>query len=138
MIFSSGICLSGLSTDDLLELTYLEKKRIHNLKYFTWVEQQQRDVGELNGFPVTVRHIVEISKGAREYRYRLGHRVGAGICIQGCEGYTVVPSTGIDMEYIRIVGSLYCHAIAITKVPNPFNDLTVGRNTLIIEERSIA
>jgi hypothetical protein len=29
------------------ELTYYEKKAIHNLKYFTWVEQQGRDVAEL-------------------------------------------------------------------------------------------
>ncbi len=30
------------------ELTYYDKKRIHNLKYFTWVEQQGKDVDELN------------------------------------------------------------------------------------------
>ena len=29
------------------ELTYYDKKAIHNLKYFTWVEQQGRDVAEL-------------------------------------------------------------------------------------------
>ncbi len=38
----------GLKTDNLLELTYAERKRIHNLKYYTWVEQQARDVNELN------------------------------------------------------------------------------------------
>ena len=38
----------GLRTDNLLELTYTERKRIHNLKYYTWVEQQARDVKELN------------------------------------------------------------------------------------------
>jgi hypothetical protein len=31
----------------LRELTYRERKRLHNLKYFTWVEQQQRSVQEL-------------------------------------------------------------------------------------------
>jgi len=38
----------GISTDHLQELTYPEKKRIHNLKYFTWVEQQGRTEKELN------------------------------------------------------------------------------------------
>jgi len=36
------------STDNLEELTYTAKKRIHNLKYYTWVEQQGRTVEELN------------------------------------------------------------------------------------------
>lgn len=35
-------------TDNLEELTYYGKKRIHNLKYYTWVEQQGRTVEELN------------------------------------------------------------------------------------------
>ena len=38
----------GLKTDNMLELTYVERKRVHNLKYYTWVEQQARDVHELN------------------------------------------------------------------------------------------
>ncbi len=38
----------GLRTDSLLELTYAERKRVHNLKYYTWVEQQGRTVEELN------------------------------------------------------------------------------------------
>lgn len=38
----------GQRTDNMLELTYPEKKRIHNLKYYTWIEQQGRDVNELN------------------------------------------------------------------------------------------
>ena len=37
-----------LKTDNLLELTYTERKRIHNLKYYTWVEQQGRTVQDLN------------------------------------------------------------------------------------------
>lgn len=39
--------LLGESTDNLLELSYVEKKRIHNLKYFTWVEQQGKTAEEL-------------------------------------------------------------------------------------------
>lgn len=34
--------------DNFAELTYTDQKRIHNLKYFTWVEQQGKDVEELN------------------------------------------------------------------------------------------
>ncbi len=40
--------LRGLSTDYMEELNYLSKKRIHNLKYYTWVEQQEKDLEELN------------------------------------------------------------------------------------------
>ena len=35
-----GKHLSGISTDNMLELSYMDKKRIFNLGYFTWVEQQ--------------------------------------------------------------------------------------------------
>ena len=38
----------SLSIDYVKELSYYDRKRIHNLKYFTWVEQQGRDVQELN------------------------------------------------------------------------------------------
>ena len=38
----------GIRTDNMEELTYIGKKRIHNLKYYTWVEQQGRTVEELN------------------------------------------------------------------------------------------
>jgi hypothetical protein len=34
--------------DYFKELNYFDKKAIHNLKYFTWVEQQGKDVKELN------------------------------------------------------------------------------------------
>ena len=40
--------LLGAKTDNLLELTYKERKRIHNLKYYTWVEQQGRRSEELD------------------------------------------------------------------------------------------
>ena len=40
--------LMGLNIDNTLELSYYEKKRIHNLKYFTWIEQQGKTVKELN------------------------------------------------------------------------------------------
>ncbi len=46
----------GLKTDNLLELTYAERKRVHNLKYYTWVEQQGRTVEELNDLWYDVEH----------------------------------------------------------------------------------
>ena len=40
--------LHGQNTANLLELTYTERKRVHNLKYYTWIEQQQKEIPELN------------------------------------------------------------------------------------------
>ncbi|GAB1398993.1 pyridoxal-phosphate dependent enzyme [Aminivibrio sp.] len=37
----------GVRTDNMLELSYYDKKRIHNLKYYTWVEQQGKTSEEL-------------------------------------------------------------------------------------------
>lgn len=39
--------LLGVTTDNMLELSYTERRRIHNLKYFTWVEQQGRTYEEI-------------------------------------------------------------------------------------------
>jgi cysteine synthase len=40
--------LRGQSTDNMAELTYADRRRVHNLKYFTWVEQQGRTYEEIN------------------------------------------------------------------------------------------
>ena len=40
--------LASINIDHMKELTYYDRKAIHNLKYFTWVEQQGREVEELN------------------------------------------------------------------------------------------
>jgi cysteine synthase len=39
--------LKGVTTDNMEDLTYIGKKRIHNLKYFTWVEQQGKTYEEI-------------------------------------------------------------------------------------------
>jgi cysteine synthase len=39
--------LLGASTDHMEELTYPSRKRIHNLKYYTWVEQQGKTYDEI-------------------------------------------------------------------------------------------
>ena len=38
----------GIKTDSMKELTYLDKKAIHHLKYYTWIEQQGKTVEELD------------------------------------------------------------------------------------------
>lgn len=38
----------NLKTDNLMEMTYADRKRVHNLKYYTWVEQQGKTSEELN------------------------------------------------------------------------------------------
>jgi len=40
--------LLGMKTDAMLELGYRERKRIHNLKYYTWIEQMGRSAEELD------------------------------------------------------------------------------------------
>lgn len=40
--------LHGIVPDHLKELNYQDRKALHNLKYFTWVEQQGKTVEELN------------------------------------------------------------------------------------------
>jgi len=40
--------LLGLKKDNMIELDYYQKLRIHNLKYYTWIEQQGKNLEELN------------------------------------------------------------------------------------------
>ncbi len=40
--------LHGLATDYMQELSYADRRRVHNLKYFTWVEQQGKTYEEIN------------------------------------------------------------------------------------------
>jgi cysteine synthase len=39
--------LLGLTTDHMLDLRYTDRRRVHNLKYYTWIEQQGRAFEEL-------------------------------------------------------------------------------------------
>ena len=39
--------LKGVGTDYLQELSYADRRRVHNLKYYTWVEQQGRSYEEI-------------------------------------------------------------------------------------------
>jgi hypothetical protein len=40
--------INSINIDHTKELSYYDRKSIHNLKYYTWIEQQGRDVEELN------------------------------------------------------------------------------------------
>jgi len=40
--------IERIGTDNMLELSYIDKRRVHNLKYFTWIEQQGKTLEELN------------------------------------------------------------------------------------------
>lgn len=41
-------CILGQQTDYTKELTFQDRKAIHNLKYFTWIEQQAKELEDLN------------------------------------------------------------------------------------------
>ncbi len=43
-----NVTVKNQTIDYFKELSYYDKKAIHNLKYFTWVEQQGKSVEELN------------------------------------------------------------------------------------------
>ena len=47
-VMDYALHLASLKTDNLQELTYADRKRVHNLKYYTWVEQQGKTAEELN------------------------------------------------------------------------------------------
>ena len=72
--------LMGQSTAHLLELSYYGKRRIHNLKYYTWIEQQDKNLSELNAqwedFPDywtrTHRQVEEIDQLIDQFNERTG------------------------------------------------------------------
>jgi hypothetical protein len=46
----------GEKTDNMQELTYQQRKRVHNLKYYTWVEQQGKTSEELQNLWYDTEH----------------------------------------------------------------------------------
>jgi cysteine synthase A len=71
--------LHGTNTDHMLELDYPARKRIHNLKYFTWVEQQGRSYEEIqaqwydeNYWTEVQAQIPEIDALINEFNQRAG------------------------------------------------------------------
>jgi len=71
--------LTGQTTDYLLELSYMDRRRIHNLKYYTWVEQQGKTYEEIcaqwddpNYWTDVQRQAAEIDPLIEEFNARVG------------------------------------------------------------------
>lgn len=71
--------LMGLTTENLLELRYTDRRRIHNLKYFTWVEQQGRTYEEIMAqwydrkyWTDIQEQVTEIDERIQEFNARVG------------------------------------------------------------------
>jgi cysteine synthase len=71
--------LLGESTDNMQELTYPDKKRVHNLKYYTWVEQQGKTFEEIqaqwydpNYWPSARNKVDEIDALIDEFNGQVG------------------------------------------------------------------
>jgi cysteine synthase len=58
--------LQGQSTDNMLELSYVDRRRVHNLKYFTWVEQQGRTYEEIQAQWYSADYWMDIQKQVPE------------------------------------------------------------------------
>jgi hypothetical protein len=71
--------LQGITTDGLQELSYTDRRRVHNLKYFTWVEQQGCQSEELHAqwydrdyWTRFQRQVSEIDSLIEEFNHRVG------------------------------------------------------------------
>ena len=72
--------LIGQKTDNLLEMKYTDRKRVHNLKYYTWVEQQGKTSEELNDlwydqagtFEAVAHQVGEVDKLINEFNEKTG------------------------------------------------------------------
>jgi len=58
--------MHGESTDNLEELTYVGKHRVHNLKYFTWVEQQGKTYEEIQDMWYNREYFTEVQGQVEE------------------------------------------------------------------------
>jgi len=58
--------LIGQSTDNMLELRYTDRRRVHNLKYFTWVEQQGKTYEEIQKMWYDSNYFAGVQKQAAE------------------------------------------------------------------------
>jgi hypothetical protein len=54
----------GQSTDNMLELRYTDRRRVHNLKYYTWIEQQGRSYEEIQDQWYAPNYWTEVQKQA--------------------------------------------------------------------------
>jgi cysteine synthase len=61
-----GRYLYGQTIENLVELSYADRRRIHNLKYFTWVEQQGRTYNEIQEMWYDRDYFTTVQKQADE------------------------------------------------------------------------
>ncbi len=70
--------LKGIGIDNMRELNYYDQKAIHNLKYYTWVEQQGKTTEELNElwhpefWDKTFNQVNEWDKMIEEFNHKTG------------------------------------------------------------------
>ena len=70
--------LEGAGIEHMRELGYWDRKKLHNFKYFTWVEQQQRGVDELRElwepdfWDETFAQVEQWDELIREFNQRVG------------------------------------------------------------------
>lgn len=74
-----GQYIQGVSTDHLIDLTYENRRRVHNLKYYTWVEQQGKTYQEIQNqwyqrdYWTTVQgQVAEIDALIQEFNHEVG------------------------------------------------------------------
>jgi cysteine synthase len=67
------------STDNMAELTYPDRKRVHNLKYYTWIEQQRKTYEEIQAqwydadyWPSARNKVDEIDALIEEFNAKVG------------------------------------------------------------------
>jgi len=71
--------MCGLSPDNLQDLTYEAQRRVHNLKYFTWIEQQGKTFEQIQSqwydrdyWTNFQKQIPEIDERIQEFNERVG------------------------------------------------------------------
>jgi len=72
-------CLWGQEDDHFKELTHFDRKAVHNLKYFTWVEQQGKEIADLNRlwqdrgiWPLVFGQVARWDEMIRDFNERTG------------------------------------------------------------------
>jgi len=72
--------LMGQKTDAMIELGHYDRKRVHHLKYFTWIEQQGFELDELNDqwydYPSYWERIQQTTPRIDELIARFNEKVG--------------------------------------------------------------
>ncbi|MGY5856415.1 MAG: pyridoxal-phosphate dependent enzyme [Candidatus Thorarchaeota archaeon] len=72
--------LMGQKTDAMIELGHYDKKRVHHLKYFTWIEQQGFELDELNSqwydYPTYWEQIQQTTPKIDELIVQFNEKVG--------------------------------------------------------------